>query len=181
MVKVRRIVFTPAPARDHLRQFIGQRSFDEIAKLCFGLPHWVSYHHAALLYVDLIGAMIHLPSPIRDSLWIRGVALRGRLPCLHATARARFRPLKYPCVLEKMVTARAVLALVMQDECTGRDCLCGTDRLLGLLFVIAYFKTPVSAVVGDDFRLACVVQLLASTFTSTLSPLRPFCRFPRLC
>jgi len=66
-----------------------------------------------------------------------------------ATDTARFRPLMIPCVLEKIGYGAAVLALVMQGRMHRADLLfAGTDLLLGLLFVIAYFKTPVSAVVA---------------------------------
>ncbi len=66
-----------------------------------------------------------------------------------ATDTARFRPLMIPCVLEKIGYGAAVLALVMQGRMHRADLLfAGTDLLLGFLFVIAYFKTPVSAVVA---------------------------------
>ena len=43
----------------------------------------------------------------------------------------------------------AVLALVMQGQMHRADVLfAGNDLLLGLLFVIAYFITPVSVVVA---------------------------------
>ncbi len=66
-----------------------------------------------------------------------------------ATDTARFRPLMIPCVLEKIGYGAAVLALVMQGRMHRAGLLfAGTDLLLGFLFVIAYFKTPVSAVVA---------------------------------
>jgi len=60
-----------------------------------------------------------------------------------ATDSVRFRPLMIPCVLEKVGYGAAVIALVLQGRMHKSDLLfAGTDLCLGLLFVIAYFKTP---------------------------------------
>ena len=60
-----------------------------------------------------------------------------------ATDPVRFRPLMIPCILEKVSWSAAVIVLVLQDRMHKPDLLlAGTDLLLGLLFVIAYFKTP---------------------------------------
>ena len=65
-----------------------------------------------------------------------------------ATDTGRFRPLMTPCVLEKAGYGAAVVILVLQGRMHKPDLVfAGTDLLFGLLFVIAYFKTPVSAVV----------------------------------
>jgi len=79
-----------------------------------------------------------------------GVALAWQFALVFiATDTARFRPLMIPCVLEKIGYGAAVLALVMQGQMHRADVLfAGNDLLLGLLFVIAYFKTPVSVVVA---------------------------------
>jgi len=100
---------------------------------------------------DLIGR--NDPPPITHPGFFYGfvgVALAWQIAFVFiATDTARFRPLMIPCVLEKIGYGAAVLALVMQGRMRRADLLfAGTDLLLGLLFVIAYFKTPVSAVVA---------------------------------
>jgi hypothetical protein len=63
-----------------------------------------------------------------------------------ATDPARFRPLMIPCILEKASFGAAVIVLVMQGRMHKSDLvLAGTDLLLGVLFVIAYFKTSFRA------------------------------------
>ncbi len=60
-----------------------------------------------------------------------------------ATDTVRYRPLMIPSVLEKVGYGAAVIALVLQGRMHKSDLLfAGTDLFLGLLFVIAYFKTP---------------------------------------
>jgi len=59
-----------------------------------------------------------------------------------ATDPGRFRPLMIPCILEKVSFGVAVIVLVLQGRMHKPDLLfAGTDLLLDLLFVIAYFKT----------------------------------------
>jgi hypothetical protein len=51
-----------------------------------------------------------------------------------------------PSVLEKVSYGVAVVTLVLQGRVHRSDLVfAGTDLLLGLLFVIAYFKTPTPA------------------------------------
>jgi hypothetical protein len=78
-----------------------------------------------------------------------GVALAWQIAFVFiATDTARFRPLMIPCVLEKVSYGAAVVILVLQGRMHKADLLfAGTDLLFGLLFVIAYVKTPISAVV----------------------------------
>jgi hypothetical protein len=58
----------------------------------------------------------------------------------------RYRPLMIPSVLEKVSWSAAVIVLVLQGRMHGSDMVfAGTDLFLGLLFVLAYFKTPVLA------------------------------------
>ena len=65
--------------------------------------------------------------------------------CFIATDPARYRPLMIPSVLEKVTYSAAVVTLVLQGRMHPSDMLFGaTDALLGLLFVIAYFKTQPS-------------------------------------
>jgi hypothetical protein len=66
--------------------------------------------------------------------------------CFMATDPARFRPLMIPSMLEKFVYGASVVVLVLQHQMHGSDLVfAGTDLLLGVLFVIAYFKTPFRA------------------------------------
>ena len=60
-----------------------------------------------------------------------------------ATEPSRFRPLMIPSVLEKLSYSAAVVLLVLQGRMHASDLVFGgTDLLLGVLFAIAYFKTP---------------------------------------
>jgi len=60
-----------------------------------------------------------------------------------ATDPVRYRPLMIPSVIEKFSYAIAVIVLVMQQRMSARDAVfSGTDLLLGVLFVIAFLKTP---------------------------------------
>jgi len=60
-----------------------------------------------------------------------------------ATDPLRYRPLMIPSVLEKVSYSAAVVILVLQRRMHASDLVFGlTDLLLGVLFVIAYFKTP---------------------------------------
>jgi uncharacterized membrane protein YccC len=59
-----------------------------------------------------------------------------------ATAPSRYRPLIIASVLEKFSYSIAVILLVMQGRMHASDLVFGgVDLLLGILFVIAYFKT----------------------------------------
>ena len=77
-----------------------------------------------------------------------GVALAWQIAffCI-ATDPVRYRLLMIPSVLEKVGYGAAVVTLVLQGRMHGSDLVfAGTDLLLGVLFVIAYFKTPPRAV-----------------------------------
>jgi hypothetical protein len=55
----------------------------------------------------------------------------------------RYRPLMIPSIVEKFSFGGAVVILVLQQRMHGGDLLfAGTDLLLGVLFVVAYRKTP---------------------------------------
>jgi hypothetical protein len=55
----------------------------------------------------------------------------------------RYRPLMIPSMFEKFSFGAAVVILVVQGRMHSSDLLfAGTDLLLGVLFVIAYLKTP---------------------------------------
>jgi hypothetical protein len=54
----------------------------------------------------------------------------------------RHRPLMIPSVVEKFSYGLAVVALVLQGRMHPADIVfAGTDLLLGLLFVVAYYRT----------------------------------------
>lgn len=60
-----------------------------------------------------------------------------------ATNPARYRALMIPSVFVKFSYASAVLILVMQGRMRSSDLVFGgIDLVLGVLFVLAYFKTP---------------------------------------
>jgi hypothetical protein len=76
-----------------------------------------------------------------------GVGLAWQIAFMFiATDPVRYRPLMIPCVLEKVSWGAAVIVLVLQQRMHKSDLVfVVTDLLLGLLFVLAYFKTPVLA------------------------------------
>jgi hypothetical protein len=60
-----------------------------------------------------------------------------------ASDPVRYRPLMIPSMFEKFSYTAAVIVLVLQARTRSSDLLfAGTDLLLGVLFVAAYFKTP---------------------------------------
>jgi hypothetical protein len=73
-----------------------------------------------------------------------GVALAWQIVFLFiAQDPARYRPLMIPSTLEKASYSAAVFVLVSQGRMHPSDLVFGcTDLLLGLLFVVAYVKTP---------------------------------------
>lgn len=73
-----------------------------------------------------------------------GLALAWQVAfCFIATDPARYRPMMIPSVLEKATYAIAVVTLVLHGRMHPSDLVfAGTDSLLGVLFVVAYFKTP---------------------------------------
>lgn len=63
--------------------------------------------------------------------------------CFIATDPSRYRPLMIPSILEKASYAIAIVTLVVQGRTQPTDLIFAcTDSLLGLLFIIAYLKTP---------------------------------------
>lgn len=65
--------------------------------------------------------------------------------CFIARDPMRFRPLMIPSIVEKAAYAMAIVVLVLQGRTRSTDLVfAGTDGLLGVLFVIAYLKTPPS-------------------------------------
>jgi hypothetical protein len=72
-----------------------------------------------------------------------GVALAWQVAFIFiATDPARFRPLMIPSILEKASWGTTVIVLFLQQRMHKSDLIfAGADLLLGILFVIAYFKT----------------------------------------
>jgi len=72
-----------------------------------------------------------------------GLALAWQVAfCVIASDPVRYRPLMIPSVLEKATYAMAVVVLVSEGRTRPSDLVfAGTDSLLGILFVTAYFKT----------------------------------------
>jgi hypothetical protein len=94
---------------------------------------------------DLIGK--NDPPPITHPGFyygFAGVALAWQIAFLViGRDPVRFRPMMIPSVVEKFSWAIAVGVLVMQGRMHGSDLVFGgTDFILGVLFVIAYLKTP---------------------------------------
>lgn len=73
-----------------------------------------------------------------------GVTLAWQIAFIFiGTDPVRFRPLMIPSVFEKAGYAVPAIALVLQGRMHSSDLLfAGVDSLLGVLFVISYFKTP---------------------------------------
>jgi hypothetical protein len=93
---------------------------------------------------DLIGEKD--PPPITHPAFFYGfvgLALAWQLAfCFIATDPVRYRPLMIPSILEKATYAIAVVVLVAQGRTRPSDLVfAGTDSLLGILFVITYFRT----------------------------------------
>jgi hypothetical protein len=94
---------------------------------------------------DLIGR--NDPPPITHPGFFYGfvgIALAWQVAFIFiATDTVRYRPLMIPSVLEKVSFGAAVIVLVLEGRMHKSDLvLAGADLFLGLLFVIAYFKTP---------------------------------------
>ena len=73
-----------------------------------------------------------------------GTALAWQIAFLFiARDPVRYRPMMIPSIIEKFTYGSTVVILVLQGRMHGSDLVfAGADLLLGVLFVIAYFKTP---------------------------------------
>lgn len=73
-----------------------------------------------------------------------GTALAWQIAfCFMATDPVRYRPLMVPSMFEKFSWGIAVTTLVLEGRMHPSDLVfAGTDTLLGILFIVAYFKTP---------------------------------------
>jgi hypothetical protein len=76
-----------------------------------------------------------------------GLALAWQFAFLFiATDPARYRPMMLPSMFEKFSCGIAVVVLVLQGRTRSSDLVfAATDLLLGILFVLAYLKTPRTA------------------------------------
>jgi hypothetical protein len=97
-----------------------------------------------LFMFDLIGRKD--PPPISHPGFYYGfvtVALAFQFVFLTiARDPVRFRPMMIPSVFEKFSYATAVVVLYLQQRMHASDLVfAGTDFLLGVLFLAAYFKT----------------------------------------
>lgn len=93
---------------------------------------------------DLIGRQD--PPPITHPAFFYGfvgVALAWQLAFLIiATDPSRYRPMMIPSIFEKFSYGIAAVVLVLQQRMRATDLVFGgADLLLGLLFLVAYFKT----------------------------------------
>jgi hypothetical protein len=77
-----------------------------------------------------------------------GVAMVWQLAfILIARDPVRFRPMMIPAILEKLVYSLPVIILVLQKRMHPADLVfSATDLLLGVLFLIAYVRTPRSVI-----------------------------------
>jgi hypothetical protein len=94
---------------------------------------------------DLIGRQD--PPPITHPGFFYGfvgAALAWQIAFLFiARDPVRYRPLMIPSIIEKFSYSGAVVILVLQARMHSSDLVfAGTDLMLGVLFVMAYFKTP---------------------------------------
>jgi len=76
-----------------------------------------------------------------------GVALAWQVAfAIIATDPLRFRLLMIPSVLEKLTYTTALVVLHLQGRAAANQLIfAGTDMLLGVLFVVAFFKTKPAA------------------------------------
>lgn len=73
-----------------------------------------------------------------------GTALAWQIAfLLISTDPLRYRPLMIPSMFEKFSYCTAVIILVLQSRMRSSDLVfASTDLLLGVLFVVAYLRTP---------------------------------------
>jgi hypothetical protein len=119
----------------------------KFAKVVFWIAGiWGALIIAPLYFIfDLIGRQD--PPPITHPAFFYGfvgLALAWQFAFLFiATDPARYRPLMLPSMFEKFSYGIAVAVLVLQGRTRSSDLVfAATDLLLGVLFVLAYLKTP---------------------------------------
>jgi hypothetical protein len=119
----------------------------KFSKIVFGIAGiWGLLVITPLYFMfDLIGKQD--PPPITHPGFYYGfvgVAFAWQIAfLLIAREPARLRPMMIPSVIEKFTYGIAVVVLVLKGRMHSSDMLfAGTDLFLGVLFVLAYFKTP---------------------------------------
>ena len=122
----------------------------KFAKYVFNLAGIWGFLAIAPLYFifDLIGDKD--PPPVTHPAFYYGfvgVALVWQIAFLViARDPVRFRPFMIPAILEKLVYSVPVVILVREKRTNPNDLLfAAIDLALGVLFLIAYFRTPQSA------------------------------------
>ena len=121
----------------------------KFAKIVFRIAAIWGFLIIAPLYFmfDLIGQKD--PPPITHPAFFYGfigTALVWQLTFLFIAADpARYRPLMIPAILEKLVYSVPVIILVLQKRMHPSDLVfAAIDLSLGVLFVLAYLRTPKS-------------------------------------
>ena len=119
----------------------------KFAKIVFWLAAISGFFTIVPLYFmfDLIGEKD--PPPITHPAFFYGfvgVALVWQIAfAIIARDPVRFRAIMIPAVLEKLVYSIPVIVLVLQKRTRPADLLfAAIDLSLGVLFVIAYLRTP---------------------------------------
>jgi len=119
----------------------------KFAKIVFWLAAISGFFTITPLYFmfDLIGEKD--PPPITHPAFFYGfvgVALVWQITfAIIARDPVRFRTIMIPAVLEKLVYSIPVIVLVLQKRTRPADLLfAAIDLSLGVLFVIAYLRTP---------------------------------------
>src|SRR5882724_10814678 len=119
----------------------------KFAKIVFWIAGIWGFLIIAPLYFmfDLIGK--NDPPPITHPAFFYGfvgVTLVWQIAFIViANIPIRFRPLMVPAILEKLVYSIPVIVLVLQKRMPPTDLIFSViDLLLGILFVIAYLRTP---------------------------------------
>ena len=112
-------------------------------KLCSASRRFGACWFYVYFLFDVIGR--NDPPPITHPAFFygfAGTALAWQIAFfLIASDPERYRPLIIPSIVEKFSYGVAVIVLVFQSRMRSSDLLfAGADLLLGVLFVIAYFK-----------------------------------------
>jgi len=157
-VALTRLVWSTLPTtilRDPIFTNSGKLAFLEEQPVKFAkIVFWIAAISGLLtitpLYFifDLIGEKD--PPPITHPAFFYGfvgVALVWQIAFVFiARDPVRFRPIMIPGILEKLVYAIPVIILVLQKRTRPADLtFAAIDLSLGILFVIAYLRTPATA------------------------------------